>query len=108
MATPAGIAALGVDYEPLLTGTALRERVLRQLPEGERRILECLIGHYPNAVERQHIETRRAINAPAATPISSASVLVSWWRRAAVRSRPRITCSIEACQVPMVTLPSSP
>jgi hypothetical protein len=34
----------------------LREHVLGRLPEGERRILECLIAHYPNAVERQQID----------------------------------------------------
>jgi hypothetical protein len=57
VATHAGITALGADYEPLPTGTALREHVLGRLPEGERRVLECLIGHYPNAVDRQHIDT---------------------------------------------------
>jgi hypothetical protein len=57
VATLDGITALGADYEPLPTGTALREHVLGRLPEGERRVLECLIGHYPNAVERQHIDT---------------------------------------------------
>jgi hypothetical protein len=38
------------------TGSALREHVLERLPEGERRILEFLISHYPNAVERQQID----------------------------------------------------
>jgi hypothetical protein len=56
LATRDGIAALGADYVPLPTGSALREHVLGRLPEGERRILECLIAHYPNAVERQQID----------------------------------------------------
>jgi uncharacterized protein len=56
VATRDGIAALGADYEPLPTGSALRQHVLERLPEGERRILEFLIGHYPNAVERQEID----------------------------------------------------
>jgi hypothetical protein len=40
VATRDGIVALGPDYEPLPTGTVLREHVLERLPEGERRILE--------------------------------------------------------------------
>jgi hypothetical protein len=56
VATSDGIAALGAGYEPLPTGTALRQHVLGHLPEGERRILEHVIAHYPDAVERQHID----------------------------------------------------
>jgi hypothetical protein len=56
VATPAGIATLGADYQPLPTGSALREHVLERLPEGERRILEFLIGHYPHAVDRPQID----------------------------------------------------
>jgi uncharacterized protein len=56
VATRERIAALGADYEPLPTGSALRQHVLKRLREGERRILEFLIGHYPNAVERQQID----------------------------------------------------
>jgi hypothetical protein len=55
VATPAGIATLGADYQPLPTGSALREHVLERLPEGERRILEFLIGN-PHAVERPQID----------------------------------------------------
>jgi hypothetical protein len=55
VATRDGIAALGA-YEPLPTGTALRERVLGRLPKGERRILECLIARYPHGVARQEID----------------------------------------------------
>jgi hypothetical protein len=50
-ATQDGIDALG-DFTPLPTGRALQEYWLQRLPEGERRILGCLIESYPNAVER--------------------------------------------------------
>ena len=50
-ATQEGIDALG-DFQPLPTGGALRDYWLQRLPEGERRILGCLIEAYPEAVER--------------------------------------------------------
>lgn len=53
--TEAGAAALGDDYEPLPTGLALQEYWLNKLPPGERAILEVLIEHYPNPVERDVI-----------------------------------------------------
>lgn len=56
VATDAGIAGLGSSYDPLPTGAALRERVLRDLPEGERKVLEVLITHYPSSVERDRID----------------------------------------------------
>lgn len=52
VATDAGVAFLGPDFEPLPTGEALREYWMARLPEGERRILAVLIGEYPKAVER--------------------------------------------------------
>lgn len=52
VATDAGIAALGSNFEPLPTGAALREYWLQQLPEGESRILAHLIDAYPEAVPR--------------------------------------------------------
>ncbi|GAB3282939.1 hypothetical protein GCM10027347_59570 [Larkinella harenae] len=55
MATPAGIEALGDDYEPLPTGDALRQYWLDTLPEGEKRILSILINNYPSAVDRDFI-----------------------------------------------------
>lgn len=55
-ATEAGIAALGADYEPLPTGTALQDYWRDRLPEGERRILEVLIAAYPDAVRRDLID----------------------------------------------------
>lgn len=53
VATDAGRAALGPDFEPLPTGAALRDHWLARLPEGERRILALLLEAYPKAVERE-------------------------------------------------------
>jgi uncharacterized protein len=54
-ATQAGVDALGADFEPLPTGDALREHWLRRLPEGERLVLQVLVGAYPKTVEREAI-----------------------------------------------------
>jgi len=56
IATPVGVEALGSDFEPLPTGAALREHWLGRLPEGERRVLEVLLQHYPKAVERSLLD----------------------------------------------------
>jgi len=56
-ATADGRDALGDAYEPLPTGAALREHVLRTLPEGERKVLEVLISAWPNEVPRDEIDT---------------------------------------------------
>jgi hypothetical protein len=53
--TQEGMDALG-EFEPLPTGAALREYWIQRLPEGERRILELLIQHYPNELRREHID----------------------------------------------------
>jgi hypothetical protein len=53
-ATDAGVAALG-DFEPLPTGDALLLHWLGRLPEGERRVLEVVVGAYPKAVDRDKI-----------------------------------------------------
>lgn len=52
LATDAGVAALGSNFEPLPTGSALRQFWLEKLPIGERRLLEILIDSYPDAVSR--------------------------------------------------------
>jgi uncharacterized protein len=52
VATPAGVAALGPNFEPLPVGDELRAHWLRELPEGERRVLEILSSHYPKSVTR--------------------------------------------------------
>lgn len=54
--TDAGANALPQDYEPLPTGTDLQAYWLGRLPEGERKILQVLIGAYPNGVSRAEID----------------------------------------------------
>jgi len=54
--TDDGREALGSDFTPLPTGAALREHVLRTLPEGERKVLDILIQQYPDHVPRGAIE----------------------------------------------------
>jgi uncharacterized protein len=54
-ATPAGIAALGSDYEPLPTGPDLQRYWLERLPPGERVVLEAAIRAYPQMVDREGI-----------------------------------------------------
>lgn len=55
--TAEGVISLGDDFEPLPTGAALREHVLRTLPEGERAVLAVLIAAWPNEVARDDIDT---------------------------------------------------
>jgi hypothetical protein len=55
VATEAGKSYLGADYQPLPTGKALRDYWLRQLPEGERRVLDLLIRAYPDPLDRDSI-----------------------------------------------------
>ena len=55
--TQAGLDALPADYEPLPTGDGLQAYWLARLPEGERRVLEVLVGAYPASVERADIDT---------------------------------------------------
>jgi hypothetical protein len=56
MATQSGVDALGHDFDPLPIGEALQKRVLGDLPEGERRVLEVLIARYPAPVDREIID----------------------------------------------------
>lgn len=55
-ATSIGVAALGPNFAPLPTGEALREYWLANLPEGERAILDVLIGTHPHATARSVID----------------------------------------------------
>lgn len=50
-----GLVALGPDFEPLPTGSALRQHWLQRLPEGEKRILQLLVEQYPNPMQRDEI-----------------------------------------------------
>ena len=54
-ATDAGAAALGSNFELLPTGDALREYWMRNLPEGERRVLEIVVQAYPDSIDRERI-----------------------------------------------------
>lgn len=54
--TDAARDALGDDYQPLPTGHALQEYWMARLPEGEKRVLACVIDCYPNEVERTAID----------------------------------------------------
>lgn len=56
--TDAGIAELGHDYDPLPVGKALRERLLNELPPGEKKILEVLLYAYPATVDREELSER--------------------------------------------------
>jgi hypothetical protein len=50
-----GLAALGDDFEPLPTGSALLDHWMRELPEGERRVLEVAVAAYPDQTTRDAI-----------------------------------------------------
>lgn len=53
--TDTGMAALGPNYQPLPTGTALRDHWMDKLPEGERRILEWCVKAYPKYIARDEL-----------------------------------------------------
>jgi hypothetical protein len=56
LATDAGVAALGPDFEPLPTGEELRRYWMERLPEGERRVLHVAVQAYPDSIERASID----------------------------------------------------
>lgn len=56
VATDAGVAALGSDYEPLPTGAALLDWWRERLPQGERQVLDVLVTRWPNAAARSEID----------------------------------------------------
>ena len=51
--TEAGLASLGVDFEALPTGLALRSYWLEHLPRGETTLLRALINAYPSPLARE-------------------------------------------------------
>lgn len=55
VATDAGVANLGPDFEPLPTGEALQGYWLQRLSPGEAAILEQAIAAYPDAVDRDSL-----------------------------------------------------
>lgn len=57
-ATQAGVASLPASFEPLPTGAELRAHWLRELPDGEQRLLEILVDAYPRSVEREQLSAK--------------------------------------------------
>ena len=55
-ATPEGLAMLGT-FEELPTGCALLEYWLGRLTGGERELLRCIAGWYPEAIDRDALST---------------------------------------------------
>lgn len=55
VATDAGVDALGSDFEPLPQGEELQQYWLDRLPEGERKILQILLEHGTDPVDRDSI-----------------------------------------------------
>jgi uncharacterized protein DUF87 len=55
IATDAGIAALGSNYEPLPSGQELLDHYLATLPEGERAILQIIATDHPSPVDRERL-----------------------------------------------------
>lgn len=56
LATDHGVMILGPDFQPLPTGDELRRYWMDRLPEGEKKILNHLIGIYPNFCDRQTMD----------------------------------------------------
>jgi hypothetical protein len=56
IATQTGVDALGSDYEPLPQGVELQKKVLTELPEGEKKILQILITYGGNPVSREALD----------------------------------------------------
>lgn len=56
IATLAGIAALGRDYEVLPTGDALLHHWMQRLPSGQAVVLDAVAKAYPRSLTRQDID----------------------------------------------------
>jgi hypothetical protein len=55
-ATPEGIAELGAAFERLPTGAALLAWWRGRLPDGECKILDAVVAHYPQGVRRERLD----------------------------------------------------
>lgn len=55
LATAAGVAALGSDFEPLPTGAALLAFWRQRLPPGELAVLEAAVAAYPATADRDRV-----------------------------------------------------
>jgi hypothetical protein len=53
VATEAGLAVLGPDFEPLPIGSALLAHWRSRLPEGERKLLDLVVTAYPESIDRE-------------------------------------------------------
>ena len=53
-----GVAALGPTFQPLPTGSKLREYWLDRLPKGERDLFAIIIHEYPGAISREALQHR--------------------------------------------------
>lgn len=53
--TSSGLGVLPAAFEPLPTGKALLEHWLRELPEGERRVLDYVARFYPHPIHRDRV-----------------------------------------------------
>jgi hypothetical protein len=56
VATEAGVAELGPDFERLPVGSALQQHWRGRLPAGELKILEILVQRHPDAVPREELD----------------------------------------------------
>jgi hypothetical protein len=92
-ATADGVRALGSDFEPLPTGSALLEHWLSKLPQGERVCLEAIVAHFPAPISRdaiceatkyqrstrdkflQHLASRKLISEPARGQVRASEAL---------------------------------
>ena len=57
VATTDGKEALGDNFEPLPTGPDLLAHWRKELSIGERRILDAIVDAYPNAIDKEDIDT---------------------------------------------------
>lgn len=56
IATDAGVAALGDDFETLPTGNLLLQHWMEKLPAGEMAVFAAVVAEYPKAVQRAAID----------------------------------------------------
>ncbi len=54
-ATDLGYELLGPGFQPLPTGQELLDYWMRTLPQGEKVILEVLVNHYPQEIDRDYL-----------------------------------------------------
>lgn len=55
LAASVGLELLGADFRPLPTGASLLDHWRRELPQGERAVLDVAVQHHPDPVDREAI-----------------------------------------------------